>query len=61
MLSMKSSFVSTSFLYPPHNEVVVVVYGGGGIGFTPFVRPPVRPALGVRPEIPIVMDGFLPY
>ena len=43
-------------LYPPNNEVV-----GGYIGFTPSVRPSVRPACRVRSVTSTVLDGFFPY
>ena len=42
---------------PPYNEVV----GWGHIGFTPSVRPSIRPACCVCSVTPTVLDGFFPY
>ena len=44
-------------LYPPHNEVVA----GGYIGFTPSVRPSVRPASRVHSVAPTVLVGSISY
>ena len=42
-----------TYLYPAHNEVV----GVGYIGFTPSVRPSVRPVSRVRFVVPTVLVG----